>query len=261
MSTAKTTRSTLAVGMVWLFSLSLCASLALAQAELTAEDIIKKMDDLIRGKTSHSRMSMKIATPSWTRTIRMESWSEGNDKSFIHILEPARERDITFLKKGRLLYQYLPSAEMRIKISPSMMMQSWMGSDFTNDDLVKESSVVEDYTHKLLGKEAAAGKGCYKLELTAKPDAPVVWGKIVAWVDTEDYLPVREEFFDEKGTKIRVMEFSEVRMTNDRKFPMRWALTPLNKEGHQTILSTEKIEFGAKIRSHVFSLRNLEKPR
>ena len=252
----------------------ICAPSVWAQAEatpttteitkvngLTAKEIAKKMDDLLRGSSNFGRSRMTIITPKWRRTIEMDSWAKGTDYSFIHILSPARERDTTFLKKQKLLYQYIPSAEMRIKISPSMMMQSWMGSDFTNDDLVKESEIVNDYTHRLLGSESKQGKDCYKLELIPKPDAAIVWDKIIAWVDKETYLPVVEDFYDERGGKVRTMEFSDVRRANDRLYPFKFTLTPLNKEGHQTILETVRIKFNVRIKKRVFSLKNLEKPR
>ena len=231
------------------------------ETTMTARDIAKRMDDLLRGTSNYGRSKMTIITPKWRRTIEMDSWAQGTEYSFIHILSPARERDTTFLKKQKLLYQYIPSAEMRIKISPSMMMQSWMGSDFTNDDLVKESEIVEDYNHRLLGSEEKGGKACYKLELIPKPDAAIVWDKIIAWVDKVTYLPVVEDFYDERGDKVRTMEFSDVRRANDRLYPFKFTLTPLNKEGHQTILETVSIKFNVRIKKRVFSLKNLEKPR
>ena len=191
----------------------------------------------------------------------MKSWSRGDKLFFIHILTPAREKDITFLKNKNLLYQYLPSAEMRIKITPSMMLQPWMGSDFTNDDLVKESSVVKDYTHRMLGEEKIHGRDAYKIECKAKPDAPVVWGKLILWVDKENTLPMRQEYFDEKGTKIKYMEFTEVVKANDRLIPSRWTMVPLNKKGHKTTYKLSFIEFNVDIPERVFTLRNLEKPR
>jgi len=237
------------------------ATTATTDDGVTAHDIIEKMDDLLRGKTNYSRMKMTIVTPSWKRTLEMDSWARGTDHSFIHILSPARERDTTFLKKGKLLYQYIPSAEMRIKISPSMMMQSWMGSDFTNDDLVRESSVVDDYTHELLPPEKLDGDLCWVIALTPKPDAAVVWGRIVAWVSKRTYLPMREDFFDEKGARVRTMVFGDFRQANDRLYPYTWSLVPLTKEGHRTVLETVDVKFDQPIPDRVFSLKNLEKPR
>lgn len=228
---------------------------------MTGDEIIKKVDQNLRGKSSVGESAMTIITPNWTRTIGMKFWSKGEEKFFIHILSPPREENITFLKKGNLLYQYLPSAEMRIKITPSMMHQSWMGSDFTNDDLVKESSIVHDYNHQLLGEEKMDGRHCYKIQLNPKPNAPVVWGKLMIWIDKHYLLPVKEEFFNENGEKIKVLSMSKVEKTNDRYFPMHWEMVPLNKEGHKTILDYKYVKFNVKIDRNVFTLRNLEKPR
>ena len=130
---------------------------SLSAEELTALEIVQKMDNLLRGDTSHGTSEMTITKPEWTRTISMENWSLGTEKFFIHITAPPREEGTTFLKDDNLLYQWVPAAEMRIKVTPSMMLQSWMGSDFTNDDLVKESNMTKDYTHTIEGVETVDG--------------------------------------------------------------------------------------------------------
>jgi len=231
------------------------------RAEMSATQIIKKCDSLLRGKTSRGESRMNVITPNWERTIDMKYWSDGTEKFFIHIMNPARERGTTFLKAGHLLYQWLPSAEMEIKITPSMMLQSWMGSDFTNDDLVKESSMVKDYTHKLLGKEKIEGAECYKIQCTPKPNAPVVWGKLLMWVETSNMIPRREEFYNEKGALIKRMNFSDIKQTNDRPYPMTWTMVPLNKKGHKTIYRIIKVEFNKRISPQIFTKRNMRKPR
>jgi outer membrane lipoprotein-sorting protein len=180
------------------------ASPANAQ-ELTASRIIAEADKLLRGDTNHGRYEMTITTPHWQRTLKMEAWAKGKNKSFIHITYPAKEKDITFLKIDYSLWNYLPKIERVIKIPPSMMMQSWMGSDFTNDDLVKESSIVDDYEHRLLGTERLDDGEAYKIELIPKQDAPVVWGKIIFWVRKEGFIPLREEFYSERGELKKVM--------------------------------------------------------
>jgi outer membrane lipoprotein-sorting protein len=227
----------------------------------SALDIVKKMNELLRGTSTYSRIEMQIVTPRWKRAMLMDSWAMGLDYYFIHIIGPPREANTTFLKRKRLLHQYLPSAEMRIKISPSMMMQSWMGSDFTNDDLVKESSVVEDYNHKLLGTETMDDINAYKIELLPKPDAPVVWDKILIWVNPETYSPLQEDFFDSHGMKIRTMKFSHYKEVDGRSYPMVQTLTPLNKEGHSTTKITRDIRFDIPIDPNVFTIKNLEAPR
>ncbi|MCD4782452.1 MAG: outer membrane lipoprotein-sorting protein [Candidatus Eremiobacteraeota bacterium] len=244
-----------------LIAIMLVVSTQHAYSSLTATQVVKKMDKLMRGKTSQSDSDMTVINPNWKRTISMKSWSKGTDYFFIHITAPARESGTTFLKKNKLMYQWVPSAEMRIKITPSMMLQAWMGSDFTNDDLVKESSMVKDYTHKFLGKEKVDGVECYKIECLPKPAAPVVWGKLILWIREKNFVPARTNYYDEKGNHIKSLSFTNVKKVNDRMFPMTMTMIPLNKKGHKTIVNYNSIKFNVKLSPSVFTFKNLEKPR
>src|SRR5690606_7193369 len=141
----------------------------------TAKEIIQKADERMRGNSNYAELSMEIIRPEWKRTMSMKSWAKGTEYALIYITAPAKDKGTVSLKIGNEMWNWLPSIERSIKVSPSMMMQSWMGSDFTNDDLIRQSSVVEDYDHRLLGEEKAGGADCYKVELTPKPEAPVVW--------------------------------------------------------------------------------------
>jgi len=239
----------------------LLASPRAAGADLTADEIIRKCDQLLRGKTTHGTSQMHILTPEWPRSVSMEFWSSGSDRFFIHITAPPREKGITFLKVGNLLYQWLPSAEQRIKITPSMMLQSWMGSDFTNDDLVKESDLVNDYRHRLLGKDEVDGVMCYMIESIPRPDAPIVWGKLVLYIRMGDLLPARQEYFSESGELMRTMYFSDFKKTNDRIYPMKWVMVPHNKPGHTTTYQLKSIVFDQPIDPATFTIKNLSKPR
>ena len=145
-----------------------------AQSELEARDIIQKAEDKTRGSSSFSEMTMTIVRPTWTREVGIKSWSKGNEYSLILITSPARVKGAAFLKRDREIWNWQPTIDRVIKMPPSMMMQSWMGSDFTNDDLVKESSILEDYSHQLLGKENIDGRTSYKIELITNEDATVV---------------------------------------------------------------------------------------
>ena len=146
-----------------------------------------------------------------------------------------------------------------------MMLQSWMGSDFTNDDLVRESSEIDDYDHRLLGIDAAIdghkGLRAYVVEYTPHEDAPVVWGRIVTWIETEHGTPLRQEYYDEDGTLLRRMRFDDIRDTTGRLYPHRWTMTPLDKPGHSTRIEVRSIEFGTEIDDSVFTKRNLTRRR
>jgi hypothetical protein len=160
---------------------------------------------------------------------------------------------------------YIPRVERTIRVPPSMMLQSWMGSDFTNDDLVRESSEVDDYDHVLLGvdpgSDQSGGRRSYVIEYRPHESAPVVWGRIVAWVDAEWSTPLYQEFYDEDGEKIRVLRFSDVRPVDDRHVPHRWTLTPLDKPGYETVVVVEKMSYDLEIDEAVFTTRNLKRGR
>ncbi len=233
----------------------------IAQPDDRATEIIRRADELLRGKTQQGTYKMMVIRPEWQRTMRFKFWSEGTEKSFILILEPAKERGITFLKIKNEMWNYIPRINRIIKIPPSMMLQSWMGSDFTNDDLVKESNVVEDYRHQLLGEEALEGEPAYKLELTPKAESAVVWGKIVEWIRKKDYVPLRAEYYNERGERIRIMLFKDIKRMGGRVIPTRMELLNEKKPGNRTVLVLENVVFDRPIPRSVFTMTFLKRAR
>ena len=227
--------------------------------EPSAQDIIDRAESAIWGKTLQAQLTMTVATPRWTRTLELAAWIERPRRSFIRILAPAKEAGIGSLRIGAEMWNYLPTVERTIKIPPSMMLQPWMGSDFTNDDLVKESSLLNDYTHRTVARDTAAGSPVYVIESTPKPEAAVVWGKIIMRVGRADFLPVREEFYDERGTLVRVMTFSDVKTLGGRFVPTKWEMRPTAKPGNVTTIVMTRATFDAPIAAEVFTQRNLEK--
>lgn len=226
-----------------------------------ATEIIKKAEDKLRGANSKGVMTMSIVRPTWTRDISMKSWSRGTDYSMIYITAPARDEGTVFLKKDKEIYNWVPSIERTVKLPPSMMMQSWMGSDFTNDDLVQESSIVTDYTHKLDGEATIDGRPCWKIILTPKPDAAVVWGRIITYISKEEYLQLRTEFYDEEGELVNVMEGKDIRNLGGRILPAKLVMTPADEEGHQTIITYQDLEFDVDIPEGFFTTQNMKRLR
>ncbi len=226
-----------------------------------ATEIVKKADDLMRGLTQVSTYTMNVIRPDWQRTMRFRFWSEGTEKAFILILEPAKERGVTFLKLKNEMWNYIPRINRIIKIPPSMMMQSWMGSDFTNDDLVKESNVVTDYDHTLLGRETLLGFDTYKIELRPRPEAAVVWDRVVEWIRVEDYVPLKAEYFNERGERIRTLTFSAIKPLGGRTLPTVFELVEEKKPGHKTVLILEDVVFDRPIANSVFTKQNLRRAR
>lgn len=225
----------------------------------SAEEIIRKSEDLVKGKTCKGTFVMTVTTPSYTRTMEMDSWWVGNDKALILIRLPRKEAGNKTLKIGNELWSYLKNTETTIKLPPSMMLQSWNGSDFTNDDLVRESNLSRDYTQKIVGDEIVEREKCWSIELLPRPDAPVVWGKILYRVRKSDNLPASQEYFDERGTLMRSMIFSDFQVMGGRKLPAKWVMVNRAKEGHQTALEIKEIRFDIPISDDVFSYRELEK--
>lgn len=242
-------------------AIALMASLHVNAQELTAKEIIDKADKKNRGLSSKGTMAMTIVRPSWERTIVMKNWSKGDDNFMIYITEPAKEKGQVFLKVGKEMWNYVPTISRMIKIPPSMMMQSWMGSDFTNDDLVKQSSIVVDYTHNLLGEEVVNGQNCYVIELIPLPEAPVVWGKIKAWVTTDGYNVWKNEYFDEDGYLQNTENGYDLKQMGDRIIPTRFEMIPAEEEGKKTVMKILDVEYNIEIKDSFFSKQNMKKVR
>lgn len=226
---------------------------------LTATDIIKKADEKSRGLTSQGELTMTIMRPSWTRSVSMKSWNKGIDDAMILITSPAKDKGQVFLKIKTDMWNWVPSIEKMIKIPPSMMMQSWMGSDFTNDDLVRESSIVKDYTHKLLGKEIIREQQCYKIELTPLPEAPVTWGKAIMWITVNGFNQWKTEFYDEDMELVNTMNAYNIKKMGDREIPTKLEIIPQDKKGNKTVLEITNMIFNKAIDDAFFSQQNMKK--
>ncbi len=246
-----------------LFSLLfICAFLlsptAASSQQLSAKEIIKKADDKGRGLTSKGEMTLTIVRPDWSRTISLKSWSKGTEYSLIYITAPAKEKGQVFLKREKDMWNWVPTIERMIKIPPSMMMQSWMGSDYTNDDLVKESSIVVDYTHSLLGKEVVRDLECYKIELIPLPDAPITWGKVITWITTNGFNQWKVEYYDEEMELVNVMNSYNIKRMGDREVPTRMEIEPANKKGNKTILEIKSMVYNQPIPDSFFSQQSMK---
>ena len=226
--------------------------------ELSAREIVKKADDKGRGQTSQGIMTLTIVRPGWSRSITLKLWSKGTDYSLIYVTAPAKEKGQVFLKRKTDMWNWVPSIERVIKVPPSMMMQSWMGSDFTNDDLVKESSLVVDYTQKLIGKEKVREKECYEIELVPLPDAAVTWGKIILWITVEGFNQWKAEYYDEESSLVNVMNASNIKRMGDRDIPSRLEIVPVSKKDNKTILEINSMDFNKPISENFFSQQNMK---
>ena len=229
-----------------------------SQKDLSAKDIVKKADENMRGKTSLANITIKIIRPSWSREMNMKAWTKGDDYSMILVTSPAKEKGTVFLKRIKEVWNWIPSIERNIKLPPSMMSQSWMGTDFTNDDLVREASSVIDYDHKLLGIESITDKDCYKIEMIPKPTAAIVWEKVIVWIDSEDFLQLKAEFYDEDGVLVNIMNSGEIKEIGGKKITSKIEMFPVNKEGNSTVILYNNIIFDKPMNDNFFTTRNMK---
>jgi outer membrane lipoprotein-sorting protein len=231
-----------------------------------ARSVAEQVEETWRGTRNYTVATMTVESPRLLtpRTVRFRSWDDRPGKrSFIRMLSPAKDAGTGFLLLHPNLWMYVPRVERTMRIPPSMMLQSWMGSDFTNDDLVRSSSVLDDYEQRLLGVDAsvegAPGLRAYVLEYIPHEDAPVVWGKIVSWVEVEHSSPLRSDFYDEDGQLIRTLRYTDLREVAGRHFPHHWEVRPLDKEGHRTVVEVSEITFDEDFDESIFTTRNLKR--
>jgi len=224
-----------------------------------AKSIVKKADEKAKGNTSVSLISIQTIRPNWKREMTVKAWTKGNDLTMILVLTPAKEKGVVFLKKKKEVWNWVPSIERNIKMPPSMMNQSWMGTDFTNDDLVKEASILEDYNHTFLEDVEIEGRDCYKIQLIPKPKSAVVWGKVILCIDKKDYMMLHAEYFDEDGKLINTMHCSDIKMLGGRLLPAKMEMIPADKKGNKTILTYKSLVFDTPIADQFFSTQNITK--
>ncbi len=238
--------------------------LSLLSINLNAQDakeIIRAADELIKSKSSYAEFSMTIVKTDWSRTIGMKSWALEPDYALLYVTEPARDKGTVTLKRKKEVWNWIPSVQKVIKIPPSMMLQSWMGSDFNNDDLVKESSVIDDYDHTVFAEENYNGYDCYKIESIPKPEAGVVWGKLYSWITKKELMQLKVEFYDEDGFLVKSFIGSDIEPLGGRTFPTHWEMIPEDRPGEKTTFDYDKIEFNINVQEKFFSERNMKRVR
>jgi outer membrane lipoprotein-sorting protein len=233
-----------------------------AGAQETAYNIVKKADEKMRGeKSSVSTLTMEIIRPTWTRSVSFKSWTLGADYSLVFITAPAKEKGQSFLKRKNEMWNWNPAINRVIKLPPSMLAQGWMGSDFTNDDLLNQSSIVVDYTHSISGSASVSGKDCHIITLIPEENAPVVWGKIILWISKADYLEMKAEYYDEDAYLVKTETASMIKNMDGRSIATRFELVPSDKPGNRTIVTLNSVQFNTPLTESFFSQQNLQKIR
>jgi len=235
------------------------AAEAAPAGEASARAILDHVDDLFRGESAHGRAEMTVKTEHWERSLTMEFWSKGKELSLIRILAPKKEQGTATLKVGNELWNYLPKVKRVIKLPSSMMSASWMGSHFTNDDLVKESRMTVDYDFSITFQGRRDDADAIELTLHPKENAAVVWGKVVVVVRAEDYLPISVTYYDEDLDLARTLTYHDVRELGGRRLPTTMRMVPADKPDEMTEVTYEAIEFDLKLDDDLFSLRTLQR--
>ncbi|MDH4007085.1 MAG: outer membrane lipoprotein-sorting protein [Desulfuromonadales bacterium] len=222
---------------------------------LDVEALVRQVEQQYMGASSRAQTTMLVKTSHWERSLEMEAWSLDRDYFLVRIIEPAKERDVATLKRFREVWNYLPKVDRVIKVPPSMMGGSWMGSHITNDDLVKANHIEKDYNLRLIEETDTY----FLVECLPKADAAVVWGKIVYRINKTPQVPEQIDYYDEEMVRVREIHFDDVQQIGDRIVPMRLTVLPLEKPDEQTILHYRELVFDLPLDENYFSLRNLKK--
>lgn len=242
--------------IVLLLGVTLFGSVTLQAQDAT--EIVRKANDKMEGVSSETEMVMTVVRPSWQRTVSFRSWAKGRDYSLTLITAPPKESGQTFLKLNNDMWSWNPTINRMIKLPPSMMSQGWMGSDYSNDDILKESSIVVDYTHRIIGEETVGGYLCYKIQLDPREEAAVVWGRIIMWISKEELYQLRVEYFDEEGYLVKTHVLSDIRFMYDRKIPTHFEIIPADKPNQKTLVDIKSVKFDIPIPDGFFSQQNMK---
>lgn len=220
--------------------------------------IVKTANDKMRGTTLQTTIRIRTIRPAWNREMQIKAWTKGTHLTMILVESPAKEKGIVFLKRQKEVWNWLPALEKNIKLPPSMMSQSWMGTDFTNDDLVKESSVVDDYEHTIIGDTMIDQRDCYIIQMIPKPEVAVVWSKLIICIDKKDFMELHTRFYDEEGILINSMNAYDIKWMDQRLIPTRFEMIPANKKGQKTEMIYLQMKYNQPIDDRFFSLINMK---
>lgn len=219
--------------------------------------LLKQAEAKLSGTRSAAEVSIRTVRPKWERTMEAKIWNEGMDKTMILITGPAREKGTVFLRNGDNVWHYVPGIKKVVAL-PAAMVQSWMGTDFTNDALINAGSLVEDYDHKLLGVVSIDGVPCYQIELVPKPEAAVVWGKVVTHISVKQTLQLRTEFFDEDNYLVTTLQASEIKNLGGQELPSKLTIIPADEEGFFTEMTYKKLDFNPTFSAGFFERSNMK---
>ena len=228
---------------------------------LSAPEIIKRTDDIMQGNSSMIEMTMSIVRPKYTRSISLKCWALEKKYFMAYVISPIREKGQVVMKYNNEIWQYTPSINRTIKLPISMMSQGFMGSDYSNDDLVHESSIVKDYNPTLTDSEKIDNRDCYKINMKPKPESNIVWGKVIFWVDKKYFIVLKAEYYDEENYLVRTMYGKEIKYFSDRFLTSVMETIPSEEPNNKTVVTIKKAQFNIGIKKEIFSLQNMKRIR
>ena len=236
----------------------LCFGLALpAAGAQNAKDLVRAAFDHYRGQASRATIEMVIHRPSWERSMTMDAWTKGTSESLIRITAPAKDEGNGTLKDGRDMWTYNPKVNRVIKLPPSLMSQAWMGSDFSNNDLSKTDSILNEYTHTRVGTETRDGHTVFVIKSMPNPGAPVVWGMQMLTIRDDNVL-LSQEFYDEELQAVKKMTADDIQMLGGRMFPRIWKMQEQGADDQYTLLRYQQLEFLDDLPDRLFTVQELK---
>ena len=229
-------------------------------AELDPRELIRAAMDHWRGLTSYSEMTMTVHRSDWQRSFSMRAWTEGDKRSLVRVIAPKRDAGNGTLVIDRNMWTFSPKINRIIKVPSSMMNQSWMGSDFSNKDISKSTDVIEQYDHRLLERRTEGDHVLYKIESIPHEDAAVVWGKEV-FIIRDDYVMLRQEFWDQDGILVKVMDAAEIAEMDGRTVATHLRMQKLETPDEWTEMVVDAVDFDVELGENLFTLSSLRNPR
>ena len=222
--------------------------------------LLQQAFDNWRGESSETTISMTIHRPSWERSLTMKSWTRGNNYTLARFTAPAKDAGNATLKVGDQTFVFNPKLNQVVKLPASLLAQSWMGSDFSYNDLAKADNILTEYSHKIIGTVISDGHTIYAIEALPKPGAPVVWGKLEAKV-RDDGILVKQTYFDQDMRPVRTMTTDKIDLLGGRNYPVIVTMRPENKSDHWTRIETTSGKFNIQLPDFIFTRSNLQNPR
>ena len=244
--------------LFWLF-VAVCILLCGTVHAVEVETLVSDAVNYYRGNASFSVVDMTIHRPGWERTLTIKAWTRGQKDSLFTIIAPPKDNGNGTLKRGKEMWIFNPRVNRVIKLPPSMMSQSWMGSDFSNNDLAKSDSIIDDYSHTVTGTEVHDGKKVFVITSMPKPGAPVVWGMQKLRI-REDLIFLSQEFYDEDLLLVKAMTGTEIQMIGGKLFPRVWKMQKADREDEYTMLQYSELVFKENLPGNLFTLSSLKNP-